>query len=95
MGFNIILTDTAGLRESEDLVEKEGISLAKEEAGKSDGVILVVDVSELEQRGNSLVLRDPELIDQISKVSRERLLVLLNKIDKRPIEGVTSVEFTH
>lgn len=56
MGFNVVLTDTAGLRESEDTIEKEGIKLAKEEASKSDGVILVVDASELETKGNSLHL---------------------------------------
>jgi tRNA modification GTPase len=84
MGFNVVLTDTAGLRESEDIIEKEGIKLAREQAGNSDAVILVVDASELEHFEDSLSLTNPQIIEQIESINSENLLILLNKIDKLP-----------
>ncbi|MCW8409074.1 tRNA uridine-5-carboxymethylaminomethyl(34) synthesis GTPase MnmE [Legionella sp. PATHC035] len=43
------IIDTAGLRESHDVVEKEGIKRAWQELKKADCVLLVVDVNDLEQ----------------------------------------------
>lgn len=43
------IVDTAGLRESDDLVEKEGIKRAWEEVKRADCVLLVVDVNDKEQ----------------------------------------------
>ncbi|CAM2739012.1 GTPase [Legionella steigerwaltii] len=43
------IIDTAGLRESNDVVEKEGIKRAWQELKKADCVLLVVDVNDLEQ----------------------------------------------
>lgn len=42
------IIDTAGLRDSDDLVEKEGIKRAWQELKKADCVLLVVDVNDLE-----------------------------------------------
>ena len=56
LGYNIILTDTAGLRETEDAVEIQGISLAKSEALSSHAVIFVVDVKDLRKEGEVFVL---------------------------------------
>ncbi|PWY55848.1 tRNA uridine-5-carboxymethylaminomethyl(34) synthesis GTPase MnmE [Legionella qingyii] len=42
------IIDTAGLRESDDIVEKEGIKRAWQELKKADCVLLVVDVNDLE-----------------------------------------------
>ncbi len=42
------IIDTAGLRDSDDLVEKEGIRRAWLELKKADGVLLVVDINEPE-----------------------------------------------
>lgn len=43
------IIDTAGLRESQDVVEKEGIKRAWLELKKADCVLLVVDVNEVQQ----------------------------------------------
>ncbi|MBI2785656.1 MAG: tRNA uridine-5-carboxymethylaminomethyl(34) synthesis GTPase MnmE [Legionella longbeachae] len=43
------IIDTAGLRESNDVVEKEGIKRAWQELKQADCVLLVVDVNDLEQ----------------------------------------------
>lgn len=42
-GFPIILADTAGLRETDDVIEQIGVGRAKEKAAESDLVIVVAD----------------------------------------------------
>uniref|UniRef100_A0A8C5QRF5 5-taurinomethyluridine-[tRNA] synthase subunit GTPB3, mitochondrial n=1 Tax=Leptobrachium leishanense TaxID=445787 RepID=A0A8C5QRF5_9ANUR len=44
-GYPIIMCDTAGLRDSEDPVEKEGVRRAKERQGEADILVAVVDSS--------------------------------------------------
>ena len=46
-GYPILLSDTAGLRETEDFVESEGIRRALSRAKSSDLIIMVVDASSL------------------------------------------------
>ncbi len=43
------IIDTAGLRESTDIVEKEGIKRAWNELKQADCVLLVIDVNEPER----------------------------------------------
>ncbi len=45
-GMPIHMIDTAGLRESEDRVEQEGIRRAREEIARADLVLFVIDASE-------------------------------------------------
>jgi tRNA modification GTPase len=47
-GYPVILTDTAGLRSTNDTIEKIGIQKAKEQARNADLVILLVPVTELD-----------------------------------------------
>ena len=44
-GVPVTVVDTAGLRESEDLVEKIGVERAREEAARADAVLYVFDAS--------------------------------------------------
>lgn len=44
-GLNLNVIDTAGIRQTEDLVEKMGVDKAKEYAQKADLIIYVVDAS--------------------------------------------------
>jgi tRNA modification GTPase len=44
-GVPVTVVDTAGLRESEDLVERMGVARAREEAAKADAVLYVFDAS--------------------------------------------------
>jgi tRNA modification GTPase len=46
-GQQLIITDTAGIRHSDDLVEKEGIDLARAEIQKANALIFVLDISKL------------------------------------------------
>ncbi|MEF9953399.1 MAG: tRNA uridine-5-carboxymethylaminomethyl(34) synthesis GTPase MnmE [Clostridium sp.] len=71
-GIPVKLIDTAGIRETEDLVEKIGVEKSKEYAEKSDLIILMLDNSrELEED-------DKEIIDYIKD---KKSIVIINKID--------------
>mmetsp|Transcript_8058 Transcript_8058/g.9637 ORF Transcript_8058/g.9637 Transcript_8058/m.9637 type:complete len:86 (+) Transcript_8058:176-433(+) len=53
-GHQVTLTDTAGLRaETSDLIEREGIELAKDEVSVAHSIILVLDVTELNDLGGN------------------------------------------
>jgi len=72
------LTDTAGLRETADLIEHEGVERAEKEAGQSDIVLLVMDCIELDYNGTE------PLYDKIADLCSSkgiRLLRVWNKID--------------
>ena len=67
-GYPVILTDTAGLRESSDAVEKEGIEIARQKAHEADLVLAVFDAS-----------RDtPEIFENLPQ---NKTIYLANKAD--------------
>ncbi|NBH71479.1 tRNA uridine-5-carboxymethylaminomethyl(34) synthesis GTPase MnmE [Clostridiaceae bacterium] len=66
------LTDTAGIRETEDVVEKIGVLRAKEAAKEADLIIYVVDGA-CPLDGN-----DREIIEMLKS---KRAIILLNKVD--------------
>ena len=70
IGLNII--DTAGIRNTDDVVEKIGVEKAKEYAANADLVIYVVDAS---------VPLDRSDMDIISVIKNKKVIVLLNKSD--------------
>lgn len=76
-GIPIILTDTAGLRESEDVIESEGIRLALEAMNESDICLYVVD--------SSRELTDEEK-KYIALLENRNAIIVLNKSD---LEQVT------
>jgi len=49
-GMPLHIIDTAGLRDSDEAVEKEGIRRAREEINKADKVLLLIDVQDPEHR---------------------------------------------
>lgn len=70
IGLNVI--DTAGIRDTEDIVEKIGVSKSKEYMEKADLVIYVVDSS------TKLDENDMKIIESIKN---KKSIVLLNKSD--------------
>ncbi len=77
-GIPVVLTDTAGIRETEDKIEQIGIEKSKESFNKSDLVIFIVDGS------RNLSDEDFEIIDVLKD---KKSIVVLNKIDlERKIE---------
>lgn len=65
-GLPLHIIDTAGLRESEDVIEQEGVRRAQQEMDKADLIILLVDASQPQAH---------------QLPGRENVLLVKNKID--------------
>ncbi len=74
-GVPIVLVDTAGLRESDDKVEKIGIERTTQAIAGADLVILVLDGSQ------ELDEEDERVLSFIEKMNTEHMLVVINKED--------------
>lgn len=77
IGFSIV--DTAGIRKTEDIVEKIGVKKAKEEAREADLILYVVDSS---------VPLDENDREIMSFIQGKRAVVLLNKSDLESCVGI-------
>lgn len=71
-GLNLNVIDTAGIRNTEDVIEKMGVDRAKDYARNADLVIYVVDSS------RNLDENDEKIMDLICD---KRTIILLNKSD--------------
>ena len=79
-GIPLVLTDTAGIRKTEDIVENIGVEKSKKFIENADLVLLVLDAS------RELESEDREVIQEIQN-NNKKMIVLLNKIDlERKIE---------
>lgn len=76
-GLPIHIIDTAGLRESDDTVEKIGIERAWQEIEKADQIILVADASETRQ------FTPHEIDPAFTKFEqfKNKLMIVANKVD--------------
>lgn len=82
-GIPVRLTDTAGIRETDDMIEKIGIEKSKESFNQADLVIFIIDSSrELGQEDREIV----EFIDQ------KKAIVVLNKVDLEPVVSRKEIE---
>jgi tRNA modification GTPase len=75
----IALIDTAGLRETEDTVEKIGVTRSRQTMADADLVIVMLDGSE------ELSEEDVEIIESVGNLNH---LIAINKIDKAPAEDI-------
>lgn len=73
-GFEVLLADTAGLRESDQAIEAEGIRRARERAAESDLTLLVVDATRL-----------AETAVDVEGLVDARSLLVANKCDLAPL----------
>lgn len=82
-GMPVHITDTAGLRQSQDVVEKEGIRRAIKAISDADRVMLVVDSSEDDVQVNNLstFLKTLGIDDLLTNANINRLSIVKNKID--------------
>ncbi|RDU23550.1 tRNA uridine-5-carboxymethylaminomethyl(34) synthesis GTPase MnmE [Anaerosacchariphilus polymeriproducens] len=71
-GVNLNLVDTAGIRDTDDLVEQIGVNKAKNHLLNSDLIIYVVDAT------TNLDQNDYKIIDMIQD---KKVIILLNKSD--------------
>lgn len=76
-GVPLILTDTAGLRESGDLVESLGIEITKEAVADADLVLFMLDASEKDDS----IENEKRMADIFKDIPLQKTLLILNKID--------------
>ena len=74
-GFRVILTDTAGLHETEDPVERIGVERAEKALDEADVALLILDGSEL------LTDKDKELLKKFG----EKGAAVINKTDLQQV----------
>lgn len=81
-GIPLQMIDTAGIRKTEDLVEKIGIRKAKDTIEKADLILYVVDgSSELDES-------DYEIMDDLRE---KKTIVILNKSDLHQVTGIKDI----
>lgn len=69
----VVITDTAGIRDTEDIIEKIGIEKSKTALSRADLIIFVIDASRPLEEEDMRIM---------SHVAGRRAIVLLNKSDK-------------
>ena len=74
-GIPLKIVDTAGIRETEDVVEKIGVEKSREFFSTADIVIMVLDAS------RKLSQEDTEILENLEN---KKTIVLLNKMDLEP-----------
>ncbi len=73
----VIISDTAGLHETEDIIEAEGIKLAKNSANESDLCLFVIDGSK------KISVEELNFINSLD----DRVIVVINKSDLEQAEN--------
>ena len=80
-GFPVTLADTAGLRETEDAVEKEGVRRARHLAAGADARVVVLDA-----------VTWPQVPAGLSPLIDDQTVLVMNKIDLVPEAGTAVLE---
>lgn len=74
-GMPFLLLDTAGIRETEDVVEKIGVERSKESIEKADIILMLIDSSRP---------LDEEELALIKAIQHRKVIFVLNKTDLKP-----------
>jgi len=85
-GIMLNLIDTAGIRETEDLVEQIGVNKSKEISEKAELIILVLD-------NNTKITADE--INLINKLKDKNLIVYINKNDLEKKLDIENINCKH
>lgn len=83
-GLNFRLVDTAGIRHSDEPIEKEGIRRTREAMNEADLIVAVVDQSEK---------TDEKTLELINSLPRDKTILVWNKCDL-PSQA-TEINFPH
>ena len=84
-GLALVLVDSAGLRDSNDSIEREGIVRAEASIKQCDLAILVLDASDGVTDG------DRAVVQKLADTPSDRLVVVLNKCDALVRDAVERV----
>ena len=82
-GYPVIISDTAGIRDSKDEIEKKGIKLSLKKAENADLKLVVVDAKSIDLSGflNDLLKKDAILVINKSDLLKEKLGSEVSKFD--------------
>lgn len=75
------MIDTAGLRQTKDMIEKEGIKRSHQEAHKADIVILVVDGS------RAMTVQEQAIYDDLYQKYQNKIVLVATKSDLPPVDN--------
>ena len=81
-GLSLNIIDTAGIRDTEDIIERIGVDKAKEYIEKSDLIVFVIDASKKIDDNDEKII---QLIDD------KKVIVLLNKSDLEPVVNMEEI----
>ena len=96
-GISLNIMDTAGIRDTEDIVEKIGVDKAKTHANEADLVIYVVDASRnLDENDLDIIemIRDKKAVILLNKSDLDTVIneeIIKNHIDK-PVLSISAKE---
>jgi tRNA modification GTPase len=82
-GFPVVLQDTAGIRQTDDVIEAEGVKRSYKSAEMADLLLLVVDSSEIDNI-------DEDLLKQLQP---EKSIILSSKADLHANKVKDSIEY--
>ena len=82
-GFPVIISDTAGIRDSKDEIEKKGIRLSLKKAENSDLKLVVVDAKNIDLKGflNDLLQNDAILVVNKSDLLKVKIDTDISKFN--------------
>ncbi len=82
-GYPVIISDTAGIRDSKDEIEKKGIKLSLNKAENADLKLVVVDAKAVHLRGflNDLLKNDAILVVNKSDLLKKKLDIDISKFN--------------
>lgn len=81
-GLTLAVTDTAGIRDTEDPVERIGVRKAREAVERADLILYLIDSS------TSIDMEDQEILGLIQG---KKTVILLNKTDLEPVTDLTRI----
>lgn len=82
-GIPVRIIDTAGIRDTADVVEKIGVERAEKEIDTADLIIMVIDASE------GITSEDKRIIERIKN---KKTVLLINKVDLVEEGSITDIE---
>jgi tRNA modification GTPase len=92
-GYPIVLLDTAGIRDSDDPVEQEGVRRARARAAEADLVLWIVDAKELPDAGTRARNEGERILDvAVGEAQAPDTWLVANKIDIHPSIVVDNID---
>lgn len=81
-GYPVIITDTAGIRETEEAIEKQGVEIAYRKINDADLLICLFDAS----------LDTVQAFDNIAKTYGDKMVYVANKVDNLTSEQCSNIK---